>query len=189
MLRQLHARSGQLVKAFLGELRWDASTTGYVLRLGVTLGVSTALYRYLHLRNGYWAPMTAMLVLKPKWANTLSRGVARLSGTLVGASLCLAIALAPVPHAWMYFGLILITTWACYTLQAVNYAAFSVALTMYTVFLFGYGGFSERSAAGMRLTNTAFGGVLALLVDFAAHKLGPRLFVRRVRQSPTPALQ
>ncbi len=176
LLRQLRTRSAQLWRSLRGELHWTADITGYVLRLSVTLGLSTALYRKLHWHNGYWAPMTALLVLKPKWANTLSRGVARLTGTLVGAALCALLAIHPIFHHWAYFVLIVATAWICFALQAVNYAAFSTFLTMYTVFLFAFGGFSERSAAGLRLMNTALGGGLALLVDFLAQKLGPRLF-------------
>ena len=175
-LRQLRTRAIQLWGCFRSELRWSADTNGYVIRLVITLGLSTALYRYLHLRNGYWAPMTAMLVLKPKWANTLSRGVARTAGTMVGAALCafLAFFYPAFPH-WTYFILIVLTGYLCFALQAVNYALFSAVLTLYTVFLFAFGGFSERSAADIRLLNTAIGGLLALLVDFVAKYLGPKL--------------
>ncbi len=189
VLRQLRTRSGQLWEALRKELHWNAEITSYVLRLAITLLITTALYRELHWRNGYWAPMTALLVLKPKWANTLSRGIARLSGTLVGAGLCVLLAYHPIFDHWIYFALIVATAWICFTLQAVNYAAFSAVLTMYTVFLFAFGGFSERSAAGLRLMNTALGGGLALLVDFTAQHLGPRLARGSAAPSRAPAVQ
>lgn len=175
ILRQFRTRALQLRENLLHELHWNAVTTSYVLRLTVSLGLSTALYRTMHWRNGYWAPMTALLVLKPKWANTLSRGVARLTGTLVGAAICALLAFRPALPHWGYFLLIMLTAWACFSLQAVNYAAFSTFITMYTVFLFAFGGFSERSAAMLRLANTAVGGGLALLVDYIAQHLGPGL--------------
>ena len=173
--RQMRTRVAQLWRCLHEELRWNTDTTSYAVRLCITLALSTALYRALHWRNGYWAPMTALLVLKPKWANTLSRGVARLTGTLVGAAVCALLALHPAYSHMTYFVLIAGTAWLCFTLQAVNYALFSAVLTMYTVFLFAFGGFSERSAADLRLINTALGGMLALLVDFVAQRIGPRL--------------
>ena len=176
ILRQLRTRTGQLWLCLKRELHWNAETSGYVLKLVITLGLSTTLYRTLHWRNGYWAPMTALLVLRPKWANTLSRGIARTAGTLVGAAICAFIAIlhAPFSH-WMYFVLIVATAFVCFALQAVNYALFSTFLTLYTVFLFAFGGFSERTAADLRLLNTAIGGLLALLVDFFAQQIGRRL--------------
>ena len=181
LARQLKTRAGQLWRRLRDELRWQADTTNYVLRLCITLALSTA----LNWRNGYWAPVTALLVLKPKWANTLSRGVARLAGTLVGAGFCALLALHPAFHHWTYFLLIVVCAWGCFALQAVNYALFSSILTMYTVFLFAFGGFSERSAADLRLINTALGGLLALLVDFVAQQLGPRL---RLTSPPAAAV-
>ena len=188
--RQLRTRLAQLWRAARAQLHWKAESVGYVLKLVLTLGLSTALYRYLHWRNGYWAPMTALLVLKPKWANTLSRGIARLTGTLVAVTLCLLLTFRyPAFSHWTYFGLILLTAYLCFALQAVNYALFSVAITFYTVFLFGFGGFSERSAAGLRLFNTALGGLLALSVDYIARRLGGRLLVTPQPQSHSqPAL-
>ena len=173
--RQVWTRFQQIVRAFRSELHWDRSSTSYAVRLTITLCVSTALYRALHWRNGYWAPMTALLVMKPKWAATLSRGVARLTGTLVGAAICALLALHPPFHHWVYFLMIVITAWACFALQAVNYALFSNFLTIYTVTLFAFGGFSERTAADLRLLTTAVGGVLALLVDFLFQQVGPKL--------------
>src|SRR5579875_3885793 len=185
ILRQIRTRAGQLWVCFRTEMRWNGTVNGYILRLVITLVLSTALYRIFHWRNGYWAPMTALLVIKPKWANTLSRGIARLAGTIVGAAVCafLASTLPPLHH-WTYFVLILLTAYFCFALQAVNYALFSMVLTMYTVFLFGFGGFSERSAAGLRLLNTAVGGLLALLVDYIAKQLRERT---DTASQPTPA--
>lgn len=171
LARQIRTRALQLWTSMRKELHWTAGGTAYTIKLTVTLGLTTALYRYAHLRNGYWAPMTALLVLKPKWANTLSRGVARTVGTLLGATLTVLLAhLFPPFHHAVYFALVVGTAYLCFAVQAVNYAFFSLVLTCYTVFLFGFGGFSERSAASLRLINTAVGGLLALAIDFLAQR-------------------
>jgi len=126
---------------------------------------STALYRYYHVRNGYWIPMTALLVLKPQWGHTLSRGIARMLGTVAGAGIALVLArLLPFP-AWVLPTLVVASAWGCYALQAVNYAAFSAFITLYIVFLFRFGGFSDTQAAHIRLVNTVVGGSLALAID------------------------
>jgi hypothetical protein len=168
------ARILQLLPRLREEVRWGSCTVWYIIRLMLAVGVSTVIYRVFQLRNGYWAPMTAILVLKPQWSNTLSRGIARLSGTLVGAGVALAVALwLPLP-LWMTFTLTVVAAWGCYATQAVNYALFSVCVTLYIVFLFRFGGFSDRSAAHLRLLNTAIGGGIALAIDALWKLLAPK---------------
>lgn len=162
---QVPRRLRELWKCLQDEIKRKGETPPYVARLALALLASTAIYRYLHVRNGYWIPMTAVLVLKPKWGHTLSRGIARMVGTVAGAGIALLLArLLPFP-AWVVPTLVVVSAFGCYALQAVNYAAFSVFVTLYIVFLFRFGGFSETSAAHIRLVNTVIGGTLALVID------------------------
>ena len=45
----------------------------YGLRLAVTLALTAGVARYLSLLNDYWAPMTAVLLLKPDFHQTFVR--------------------------------------------------------------------------------------------------------------------
>jgi hypothetical protein len=171
---RVQRRISQIWARFVAELTPHSDTAAYVLRLAVTLLLSTWVYRHFHIRNGYWAPMTALLVLKPQWTGTLSRGIARLTGTLIAAAITALLArYLPVPLPAV-FALVIVCAWACYAFQAVNYAFFSLFITLYIVFLFRVGGFSQTSAAHIRLANTALGGALALAVDVAWMLLAPR---------------
>ena len=172
----------QRVRSHLGEL-WSSlrlhthllgNTGAYIARLSITLLITTAIYRHFHVRNGYWSPMTAVLVLKPQWNNTLSRGIARLVGTVAGAGVALLLARYLPAHTDWIFVLVIFSAWACYALQAVNYAAFSFFVTLYIVFLFRFGGFSQTYAAHIRLYNTLLGGGIALLIDFLWRTFAPR---------------
>jgi hypothetical protein len=172
VLPLLRARALRILKQVRQDLTWGSSMVSYILRLVLAVGLSSAIYQTFHIRNGYWAPMTALLVLKPQWSNTLSRGIARLFGTLLGAGVALMFALwVPLP-AWFTFSLCVIAAWGCYATQAVNYALFSFSITLYIVFLFRFGGFSDRSAAHLRLVNTAIGGGIALAIDLLWRLLG-----------------
>ena len=158
-------RLRELLQSVPGEMAPHGDTAPYVARLALVLLTSTAIYRFFHVRNGYWIPMTALLVMKPKWGHTLSRGIARMLGTVAGAGIALGIAkLLPFP-AWVLPTLVVVSAWGCYALQAVNYAVFSAFITLYIVFLFRFGGFSETAAAHIRLVNTVVGGSLALAID------------------------
>jgi hypothetical protein len=174
LIPRLQSRLGELLISLRRDVLLRSSTAAYIARLALTLLLSTAIYRYFHIRNGYWVPMTALLVLKPQWTDTLSRGIARMVGTVGGATIALLLArMVPIdPNVILV--LVILCAFACYGLQAVNYAAFSCFITLYIVFLFRFGGFSQAAAAHIRLFNTVLGGAFALLVDILWKTLAPQ---------------
>ena len=107
----------------------------YALRLAITLGVSTEIYRHFGFANGYWIPMTALLVLRPGLSDTANRAIARTIGTLAGAMLAsfFLAHLAPPPPTLAF--LILFFAWFSYSLNNVNYGLFTLCLTAYIVCL------------------------------------------------------
>ena len=133
------------------------------VRQAITLAVGAELARFLKLPNGYWVPMTALIVMKPDFRQTFQRGVARVVGTLVGAALATLLAHELRPSLPIVGWLIVLFAWLAYSLVNVNYAAFAVFLTAYIVFLLDFGGLSTAVVVTHRTLNTALGGGLALL--------------------------
>ena len=155
------------------------SALPYAIRLTVTLMVSTEIYRHFGFANGYWIPMTALLVLRPGLSDTASRAIARTIGTLAGAvfaSFFLA-HLAPAPPMLAF--LTLCFAWFSYSLNNVNYGLFTLCLTAYIVCLLALNSLPGKDVAYHRAVSTVIGGGLALTV---------RLLVIRYRQKhSTPA--
>lgn len=58
-------------------LSLESAIFRHAIRLGVTLALTTALYRIgpWPIERGYWIPLTALLVLKPDFSATFTRGV------------------------------------------------------------------------------------------------------------------
>jgi uncharacterized membrane protein YccC len=138
------------------------SALPYSLRLAITLGVTTEIYRRLHFGSGYWIPMTALLVLKPGIKDTASRAIARMIGTLAGAilaSFCIAHT-TPAPLTLASFTLLF--AWLSYGTVNVNYALFSVCVTGYIVFLLALANVPGPLIAERRAVCTAIGGLIAL---------------------------
>jgi uncharacterized membrane protein YgaE (UPF0421/DUF939 family) len=166
------------------EGRLENTAVPYALRLAITLAVSSLIYRQLHFASGYWIPMTALLVLKPGLADTVSKAIARTLGTVAGAWL-ISIFVAhftPSPVALVAFTLLF--TWLSYGVQNVNYALFALCLTGYIVFLLSLDKLPEIEIAHRRAVCTVIGGSLALAV---------RLVViyrwrKRLRESCEPAV-
>ncbi len=144
------------------------------LRLAVVLAVSAEVYRRWSVPSGYWIPMTAMLVLKPAFNETVKRALARIGGTLGGAVLTsyLVAHLAPTPV--MLAALVVLFAFLAYSTLNVNYALFTLFLTAYIVFLLALANLPGMVVAHRRAVCTITGGLLALLVHLDA--------VRRWRQ-------
>jgi hypothetical protein len=155
------------------------SAVPYAIRLALTLGVSTEIYRQFGFANGYWIPMTALLVLRPGLSDTVSRAIARTIGTLGGAVLAsfFLAHVAPAPPTLAF--LTLFFAWFAYSLNNVNYGLFTLCLTAYIVCLLALNRLPGKDVAYHRAVSTMIGGGLALTV---------RLLVIRYRQKhSTPA--
>jgi Fusaric acid resistance protein-like len=153
--------------------RTAPSAVPYALRLAVTLGGSTEIYRHFGFANGYWIPMTALLVLKPGLSDTANRAIARMVGTLAGAVLA-SVGLAHLaPSRPILAILALFFAWLAYSLNNVNYGLFTLCLTTYIVNLLALSSIPGKVAAYHRAVSTLIGGGLALTI---------RLLVIRYRQ-------
>ena len=151
------------VRTLRANLTPRAETFRYAVRQGATLGLGAELARLLVLPNGYWVPMTALLVLKPDFRQTFRRGLERVVGTLAGAALATLLVHTVHLDPLTMGGLIVFFAWLGYTLVNVNYAVFAVFLTAYIVFLLDFGGLTPAVVVTHRALNTALGGGLALL--------------------------
>jgi hypothetical protein len=149
---------------------------GYAVLLGVAAGAAAYLAHAIRLPNGYWTPMTVILVLRRGARETLTRGMLRIVGTLAGAGVAtMAMAwLKPSPEALA--ALAALVAWAAYSVQWVNYGTFSACVTAYVAFLFAFEGLPEPVVVRHRIIATLIGGAIALLA-LGASRL-PRLLRR-----------
>jgi uncharacterized membrane protein YccC len=143
-------------------LTFTSEAFRHALRVGGTLAVAVAISHLFPVGHGYWLPMTVMIVLKPDFAATLSRGLARSVGTLLGAGLVtlLLAALEPSPA-----GLIVLTV-ALYAASVAvlraNYVVYSVGIASLVVALLAFTGSPAPSLAADRAFYTLLGAILAL---------------------------
>ena len=147
----------------------------YALRMTVTVVTASELYRRLGIQSGYWIPMTALLVQKPAFFETLTRGVARALGTLAGATLTtVLVAHVHFGNWWLACLATFFAYWSFATLQ-VNYALYSLFLTSYIVFLLSLNQLPGPEIAHRRALCTAAGAAIALLIHLDAlrrHRAG-----------------
>lgn len=151
------------VQTLRQNIGWSAIPFRYALQLSLTLGLAAICVRWLGFANGYWAPMTALLVLRTDFRETVTRGLARVFGTVLGAGLATLLAASLRPGPMTLSLLVVLFAWLCYSVVTVNYGAFSICITAYIAFLLAVAGLPENEVAFHRVANTILGGSLALL--------------------------
>jgi hypothetical protein len=136
---------------------------GYGILLGLAAGAADEVVRGVGLPNGYWAPMTVLLVLRRGVRETLTRGMLRMIGTLAGGGLATLAMIWLKPSPEILVVLAAIVAWGAYSVQWVNYGAFSTCVTAYVVFLFAFEGLPEAVVIRHRIIATLTGGAIALV--------------------------
>lgn len=148
------------------ERRFTISAIPFSVRLAVTIGISTEIYRRLHYPSGYWIPMTALLVLKPELTDTVSRVIARMLGTMCGA-IAVSFLLAHLHATPLVLAIgTVIFAWLAYGFLNVNYALFTMAITSYIVFLLALNQIPGKELAERRTICTAIGAGISLCIRF-----------------------
>ncbi|BCL78229.1 membrane protein [Ktedonobacteria bacterium brp13] len=147
-------------------LTFRSAVFRHAVRMGFTLALATALYRVVPIPwpNGYWIPLTALLILRPDFNTTFSRGIARLIGTMLGALLTtlLVSLIAPTPFALAFFTII--AAYLGYSVLFVNYALFSLFFAVVVICLLSFVIPYPEELALDRTIDTVIGGLLALLI-------------------------
>jgi len=147
---------------------------GYGLELAITIAISAEIYRRLNIRSGYWIPMTALLVQKPRFLETLNRVLLRVGGTLAGAILSTFFILHVHPHPMWLAVLATLFALLAYSTLLVNYGLYAVCLTAYIVFLLSLDTLPSQIIAERRSLCTIAGGLFALVIhvtELYRHKL------------------
>ena len=139
----------------------------YAIRAALTLGVGAALYKALKIQNGYWIPMTSAIIIRADIRQSFIRGLARMTGTVLGTVLATAAAVLLRPGPVTLGILILVFVWCSCAVLWVNYAVFVVPLTAYVVSLLALAGLPEPFVIHHRLLNTMLGGLISLVLHLA----------------------
>jgi hypothetical protein len=168
----------QLRSALRQALRWGSPNLRHAGALAIAVGASTILFRKTGLPNGYWMPMTVLIVLRSSFDDTVAFALARIGGTVAGAGVVtLAIALSRPSPPYLVL-LSAAFAWGCYALLRVNYAIFTFCITGYVAVLFALAGLPEQEIALYRIVATALGGGIALIAS--------RLFVEEGQLARDP---
>lgn len=158
----LWLRFGGVLATLRGNLNLQSTAFRHAVRLALCVAVGDAGGRLFESHRSYWIPMTVVLVLKPEFAVTFSRGILRITGTIAGLVLATALFHFLPIHTATEIALIAVFTFLVRWVGRANYGIFGVTISALIVLLLAIAGASPTDAIHARGVNTMIGGALAL---------------------------
>lgn len=157
-----------VLKSMRGELHRGSPILRHAIRISVVAGVGYLLGTLLPYGHGYWAPMTAVMVMRPEFSKTYERSVARFGGTIVGVFLATAIVQTAHPGVELSAAFAVVCALLMYLLMRTGYAVGQACVAAYVVFLLGMAGDDWSQTVLERVVLTLAGGLLAM-VSYAVY--------------------
>ncbi|WP_077192482.1 FUSC family protein [Streptomyces lydicus] len=151
------------LRALHREARWSSHIFRHALRVAAVAAAGYLLGTALPFGHGYWAPLASVMVMRPDFAQTYARGVARFSGTLVGVTVGGALMALVHPGEYLSAALAVVCVWLMYLLMRTGFSVTSACVAAYVVFLLGIAGEGWEQTVEERVVLTLVGGLLALL--------------------------
>ncbi|MFC1442719.1 FUSC family protein [Streptacidiphilus sp. N1-10] len=143
--------------------RWSSPVLRHAVRVGVVAAVGETIGMLLPFGHGYWAPLTAVMVMRPDFSQTYSRGVGRIVGTVLGVVFASVVIWSAAPNDWVLTALAVTAIGGAYLTILTGYAAMSACIAAYVVFLLAMDSNGLVSTAEERVGQTLLGGALALI--------------------------
>ncbi|TAL55770.1 FUSC family protein [Pandoraea sp.] len=161
-------------QSFSPKLLWHNLTFAspsfrHALRVSIAILGGLALAHFLPLLKGqshsYWILLTTIVILKPGFSLTKQKNFQRLSGTLIGCLLVLAI-LFVVHKPWALLGLMFFFMVMGNSLALFNYGLAVVFTSAYVLLLFHFLVPGSILVVGERALDTAIGSLVALVCSY-----------------------
>jgi uncharacterized membrane protein YccC len=153
--------TGNLAK-LRANLTLQSSAFRHAIRLALCLAIGEVVARQLHSRRSYWLAMTIVLVLKPEFAATFSRGLLRVAGTILGLLLATGLFHFFPPGIGMDVVLVGVFVFLLRWAGAANYGVFTIAVSALIVVMVAFTGVSPKEVTLARGEMTLLGGLIAL---------------------------
>ena len=156
-------RIGSAIAVLRANLNLESAVFRHAVRLAVSITLAEIIAHRVGWGRPYWIPMTVAIVLRPDFTTTLSRGVLRVAGTLIGLGVSTGL------FHWLHPAGAMEVLWLglfAFLLRCfgpANYGVFAINLTALVVLMFAMTGVDPGPVIAARGLNTILGGAIAML--------------------------
>ena len=157
------ARFRNDVSTFRDNLRRSSAGFRHGVRLAVAVPLSIVIGSLFSLPRSYWLPFAVAVILKPDYSTLVKRGLGRVIGTMLGATIAAILVSEIHPNLTLSVVLVAFIGWVAYSTWA---ASFSVAIGFITAMVLVLLNTSTSDAlgtAGDRLIDISLGGAIAVI--------------------------
>ncbi len=138
----------------------------HAVRLAVAVPAAVLIATWLSLPRGYWVAFSVAVILKPDYSTLLRRGVGRVVGTALGATLAALVVSLLHPNAAATTVLIGLSAWAAFTTWSASFVLGVGFITALVLVILSTSSEPVTTAAD-RLLDVVIGGVIAFAVYLA----------------------
>jgi len=171
-----------------GNLHRSSPAWRHAVRLAVAVPLAATVGASLSLPRSYWLPFAVAVILKPDYSTLVKRGLGRLMGTVLGATVAAVLVSELHPNLVLTTLLVALTSWMAYSTWA---ASFSVAIGFVTAMVLILLSTSITDTLGTaldRLIDISLGGAIAV-VAYLVWPTSPRAGVREAQAALFLALR
>ncbi len=133
----------------------------HAVRYSVAVVASSVLVSFWHLPRGYWVPFSVAVILKPDYSTLLRRGVSRVVGTALGASLAAVLVAELHPTHVETIILVGLVAAAAYATWAASFAVSIGLVSSLVLIMLSTATHDSLSTAGDRFVDVALGAAIA----------------------------
>ena len=153
------------IRGLLAQMTWDSIIFRHALRLAIAATIASAIYKLFRVEHGYWLIITALVIVKPIFADTRRRALERVLGSVAGGILAVIIA-ALVQDIVVLDILLLLFSILAFSHVRTNYGFYALFLTPFVVLMIDTVIPGDWEIALVRILDTLIGGAVALAVSY-----------------------
>ncbi|MEM9516991.1 MAG: FUSC family protein [Actinomycetota bacterium] len=146
----------------------------YAFRLALAIVIAGSVALWAGLDRSYWVPLTVFIILAPTATATISKGIQRTVGTIVGVAVGIGVVGVVPPGSLWHYGFLAIVAIVIGSVMPINYGVAVIFISTAIVALMSWPNGGGEPVAAARLLDTVIGAAIAVLVGVFVWPHHPR---------------
>jgi len=173
------------LKKLTQNLSFNSPLFKHSLRLSIIVLIGFLLGNMFAMQNPYWILITIIVIMRPSFGLTKTRSIHRVIGTLIGASIALAIIF--ITQNTLVYGIIaVISLPLAFSFLQLNYRNAAIFITLHVLFVYAIFEPNILSVVQFRIIDTLIGATLAFT---ATYILLPSWQAQNIHENFTSAMK